>query len=59
LALISPTSGGFSVGIVRLRTTGDGVCYFVLFYLKMYLNDLGFEIIQTILRLDLFLKTFD
>jgi hypothetical protein len=26
LALISPTSGGRSVGIVRLRTTGHGVC---------------------------------
>jgi hypothetical protein len=27
LALTSPTSGGRSVGIVRLRTTGNGVCF--------------------------------
>jgi hypothetical protein len=27
LALTSPTSGGRSIGIVRLRTTGHGVCF--------------------------------
>jgi hypothetical protein len=30
LTLTSPTSGGGSVGIVRLRTTGHGFCLFVL-----------------------------
>jgi hypothetical protein len=31
LALTSPTSGGCSVGIVRLRTTGHGVFYFFIY----------------------------
>jgi hypothetical protein len=35
LALTSPTSGGRSVGIVRLRTTGHGVCVFYLFLLSV------------------------
>jgi hypothetical protein len=32
LALTSPTSGGLSVGIVRLRTKGHGVYFFFLVY---------------------------
>jgi hypothetical protein len=32
LALNSPTSDGRSVGIVRLRTTGPGVCLIIKFH---------------------------
>jgi hypothetical protein len=39
LALISSTSGGRSVGIVRLRTTGHGVC-FSLFCQQVLVLDL-------------------
>jgi hypothetical protein len=32
----TPTSGGRSVGIVRLRTKSDGICLFVLFCLSYF-----------------------
>jgi hypothetical protein len=45
---ISPTSGGRSVGIVRLRTKGHGVCFFLL----RRLSSSGIYAVWLLLRTD-------
>jgi hypothetical protein len=44
VALTSPTSGGRSIDIVRLRTKSHGVCLFVCFSYCNYLKTRGIVI---------------
>jgi hypothetical protein len=47
LALTSLTSGGRSVGIVRLRTKGHGVqCFYILYWLYI-------KVLKDILKLEM------
>jgi hypothetical protein len=46
LALTSPTSGGRSVGIVRLRTEGHGVILLFVIYEKIYFGSVAQQRIE-------------